>query len=269
MQELPYSFSADVFSLGCLAFQLLAGTSPFDDQPHLSGFKESVPEIKRYLERINDFPNFLKKKPFVSPQAADFIKQCIVADPFHRATLFRLQKHTFLKDCHKFGPSLRESEPKNRKPSLSRSLTFAPFHRKILSNSSIKFKKASTNDNLKTNDKRLSRSRQRQLKNSQMQANSVFLVSNGVHKFDPWAMPSVHASTMAKTTKTGVSPFSFTSATKDGPNHAPATHLTQTSIRRNSTIIRKSLRLTPYPNNHRDPFADPSESGQAKPGDQV
>merc|ERR1712128_1968 len=80
----PISLSADIWSLGVLAYVLLTGFSPFGG--------DTDQETLRNIASANlDFPAELFEG--VSEEAKDFIADCLQREPLKRPTVFQCLNH--------------------------------------------------------------------------------------------------------------------------------------------------------------------------------
>lgn len=74
LEERPYGFEADIWSLGAVFYQLLYGKYPYlgiSDLDILKKIKSSRPSF----DGVN-----------ISPKARDFMNKCLTADPKSRIT---------------------------------------------------------------------------------------------------------------------------------------------------------------------------------------
>lgn len=88
-----YGFPADVWSFGCLAYELMVGRPPFLE-PGEAGSNFAVALVDK---RIINFNNDLKFPPMMSDAARDLINKCLRKDPGERWTVKQLLKHPFIK----------------------------------------------------------------------------------------------------------------------------------------------------------------------------
>ncbi len=85
-QEAPYDGrKADIWSLGCILFTMIAGIYPFDIEDDVQALVQQVMDVKY------EFP------PFFAPKLKDLIKQILVRDPDSRITLEQIQNHPWMK----------------------------------------------------------------------------------------------------------------------------------------------------------------------------
>lgn len=83
---LPYSFPADVWSIGATAIELAEGAPPYCEFPPMRAMVEIA---------TRGFPGFRKDAQF-SLEFQDFVKQCMISDPNLRPSINDLLKHKFI-----------------------------------------------------------------------------------------------------------------------------------------------------------------------------
>jgi serine/threonine protein kinase len=95
-----YSEKVDVWSLGCITFQLLSGRTPFDGK--------NIEKINKYIcEKEIVFKD--KYWRHISPQAKDFILHCLERDQFQRPSIEDLFDHPWIDELPKRRSSLNEN----------------------------------------------------------------------------------------------------------------------------------------------------------------
>lgn len=84
IEQKPYDYHVDVWSLGILLYEFLVGCPPFEEQ-----------DIEKTYKRISkvDF----KIPSFVDKDAADLIKKLLVHEPHKRLSLSKLASHPWIK----------------------------------------------------------------------------------------------------------------------------------------------------------------------------
>eukprot|EP00826_Nyctotherus_ovalis_P042295 TRINITY_DN4331_c0_g2_i3.p1 TRINITY_DN4331_c0_g2~~TRINITY_DN4331_c0_g2_i3.p1 ORF type:complete len:798 (-),score=249.92 TRINITY_DN4331_c0_g2_i3:143-2536(-) len=87
----PYSYAADIWSLGCLCFELLTGHKPYAS---FGGMQAMLQMVKHEspLEACD-----AKVRKTLSADALDFLKLCWIAKPGNRPKVGMLLRHRFLK----------------------------------------------------------------------------------------------------------------------------------------------------------------------------
>ena len=103
----PYSYAADIWSFGCLCFELFCGKKPYDCY---EGIMAMFLTVKHGFPI--DYAGEMIKKMFYSSQNAsilDFLKQCCSKKPENRPKAEELLKHKFFKK------SVRTSEKEVKK----------------------------------------------------------------------------------------------------------------------------------------------------------
>jgi serine/threonine protein kinase len=113
-----YSEKVDVWSLGCITYQLLSGKTPFDG---------------RNLEKINHYicnkPIVFKDKYFrdVSPNAKDFILHCLERDQFKRPSIEDLFDHPWIAELPERQDDVNEKQQLNVQKNLIQYQTCSDF----------------------------------------------------------------------------------------------------------------------------------------------
>ena len=116
--DLPYEHSVDIWSLGVVLFQVLAGTAPFDAKSDNKG--------ERFLNTLMNEPiDFeLLKYEGIEPEGIDFISKMLVVDPKGRARETDLMGHPWLIPKPHPGPkNARTAEEANIPDASQLSLT--------------------------------------------------------------------------------------------------------------------------------------------------
>ena len=86
IQQIGYGRKADIWSLGCVAIELLSGKPPWQD------FENQLQAVVR-IGLSADLPDV---PAHISPEAKDFIYQCLRRNPKQRAKASDLEFHPFL-----------------------------------------------------------------------------------------------------------------------------------------------------------------------------
>ena len=98
LEKKPYSFAADIWSIGVIMYNLIIGYPPF------KGKDKS--ETKEKIINVNyEFPD----NAIISNAAKDLIKQILVYEPDQRPNLLQILEHNFFK----LGNSIPKKLPKN------------------------------------------------------------------------------------------------------------------------------------------------------------
>jgi serine/threonine-protein kinase len=79
--DLPVTFAADVYSLGVLAYQLLVGTLPFEDDDPLG-------LVTAHLESPPPDPR--RKLPHLPSRAARLVRRMLAKEPLRRPSMEEL-----------------------------------------------------------------------------------------------------------------------------------------------------------------------------------
>ncbi|EFC38238.1 predicted protein [Naegleria gruberi] len=99
----PYSFTADIWSLGCVVFELLFGKRPYDEFNQVAAMYHMVKDDKPPMPTPNN----------LSPVCLDFIDKCWTKDWKKRPTARELQTHPFVNNnehvIQKFVKNMRQS----------------------------------------------------------------------------------------------------------------------------------------------------------------
>jgi len=91
----PYSYSADIWSLGCLALELFTGKKPFDDSDGIKAMNQMVTNQTPLKMCSTEVRNALQYKD--NATFLDFLNNCWKRDPTIRPSASTLLKHSFLK----------------------------------------------------------------------------------------------------------------------------------------------------------------------------
>ena len=86
INEQPYSYEVDIWSLGIIIYTLIFGKPPFDS-------KEEKKVYKKIKKLQYSFPEDIK----IPKEAKDLIQQILVLDPSKRLTLEQILNHDFFK----------------------------------------------------------------------------------------------------------------------------------------------------------------------------
>ncbi|KAL1488541.1 hypothetical protein ABEB36_015005 [Hypothenemus hampei] len=84
IDELPYDYNADLWSLGCIIYELLMGTPPF--------CTNSILHLIRKIKTEQ-----IKWPTFLSPDCTSFLKGLLQKDPSKRMTWTQILNHHFIK----------------------------------------------------------------------------------------------------------------------------------------------------------------------------
>ncbi|KDO33468.1 PLK protein kinase [Saprolegnia parasitica CBS 223.65] len=100
----PYSYAADLWSIGCIVFTLLTGHPPFQG--------DSVSDT---LRNISAQTSSLAFPPFVSSTAQDFVRSLLCVEPAERLPCHALSHHPWLQPT-----TARRKAAKTKRPARSR-----------------------------------------------------------------------------------------------------------------------------------------------------
>ena len=100
----PYSFSADIWSLGCLAFELFCGKKPYSEKDGLT----TMSLMANNTNPLQACPDSLKHKVEAQKNGkfSDFLKKCWNRNPKQRPSASELLKHGLFKE------EIKEIKPK-------------------------------------------------------------------------------------------------------------------------------------------------------------
>ena len=87
LKKEPYSFTCDLWSLGCIAYALLSGSLPFDDDDQQEIIRQTIHKPLEF-----DLPCWKS----VSLQAKDLITNLLLKDPIKRISLENALAHPWL-----------------------------------------------------------------------------------------------------------------------------------------------------------------------------
>lgn len=107
LRKQPYSFSADIWSLGCITYALLSGSLPFDHESQ----KET---IKMTLDAtlVFDLPCWKT----ISGSVQDLITKLLIKDKNKRITLDEALSHPWFASCR----AKSSKQPQNTGPAFKR-----------------------------------------------------------------------------------------------------------------------------------------------------
>lgn len=92
LRKEPYSYSCDLWSLGCITYALLSGSLPFDHQNQNETIRMTI-----HSPLVFDLPCWNS----VSDGAKSFISALLVKDPANRPTIDKALLHPWFKSCQK------------------------------------------------------------------------------------------------------------------------------------------------------------------------
>ena len=87
LKKEPYSYSCDLWSLGCVTYALLSGTLPFDHDSQSESIKMTISSPVQFtLPCWNE----------INPLTKDFIQKLLTKDPKHRMSIEDALAHPWL-----------------------------------------------------------------------------------------------------------------------------------------------------------------------------
>jgi serine/threonine protein kinase len=86
LQRQPYSFSCDVWSIGCIVYALIAGSLPFDSNEERETKRMTIQEELVFVEDV---------WKSTSKQCKDLLTRFLIKDQHARITLDEALKHPF------------------------------------------------------------------------------------------------------------------------------------------------------------------------------
>jgi serine/threonine protein kinase len=88
----PYTFSCDMWSIGCITYALLSGSLPFDDDSQKETIRKTLHQPLEF-----DLPVWTS----VSTSAKDFVSGLLLKDQHERLTMEKAMNHKWIKDSKK------------------------------------------------------------------------------------------------------------------------------------------------------------------------
>ena len=103
LQRSPYSFSCDVWSLGCIAHVLVSGTLPFDHELERETIRKTLKEPLSFKSK------FWNK---ISGECKDLLAKMLVKEPEGRLDIFEVAAHSWFDSVR---PQFETCSPEKRK----------------------------------------------------------------------------------------------------------------------------------------------------------
>ena len=108
LRKQPYTFSCDVWSLGCIIYALLSGSLPFDHESQKETIRMTLED-----QLVFDLPCWDK----ISPSAKDLIVKLLRKDPKQRISLSEAMRHPWFETVAGRHAKTSEGETPEKKKS--------------------------------------------------------------------------------------------------------------------------------------------------------
>ena len=102
LRKQPYTFSCDVWSLGCIIYALLSGSLPFDHESQKETIRMTLDD-----KLVFDLPCWDE----VSPNAKDLVKKLLEKDPRNRISLTDMLAHPWFNQARSKYAAATPSSP--------------------------------------------------------------------------------------------------------------------------------------------------------------
>ena len=86
LKKMPYSFSCDIWSIGCIMYALLSGSLPFDHQTKAETFRMTIEDMLQF-----DLPVWKS----ISLSCKELIARMLIKDPLTRFNLAQVAQHAY------------------------------------------------------------------------------------------------------------------------------------------------------------------------------